>query len=95
MFTVYNVNCYLLYLPFGISLTVTYCRSYETKPKIATTANAFNVAYSYLMLLLQNAWRTSNQQKDEEKKQLVIGGMPALMHGVLKPIATFLAGMYS
>ncbi|GES76036.1 hypothetical protein RCL2_000343800 [Rhizophagus clarus] len=57
--------------------------------KLIDTADAFNAAYSYLMLLLQNAWRTDEQKK--EKKELVIGGMPALMHGVLKPIATYLA----
>ncbi|RIA93127.1 hypothetical protein C1645_29778 [Glomus cerebriforme] len=60
-----------------------------TDPNIIATATAFNAAYSYLMLLLQNAWRCDGQKK----KTLVIGGMPALMHGVLKPIATFLAGM--
>ncbi|GES85548.1 hypothetical protein RCL2_001265200 [Rhizophagus clarus] len=70
--------------------------SYVKYPNINATATAFNAAYSYLMLLLQNAWRTSNKEENEEKenkkkKELVIGGMPALMHGVLKPIATFLA----
>jgi len=58
-----------------------------TDPKIITTATAFNAAYSYLMLLLQSAWRVDGQNK----KTLVIGGMPALMHGILKPIAMFLA----
>ncbi|CAG8529015.1 679_t:CDS:10 [Dentiscutata erythropus] len=58
-----------------------------TDPKIIATATAFNAAYSYLMLLLQNVWKTDGQNK----KMLVLGGMPALMHGVLKPIATFLA----
>ncbi|CAG8505640.1 11783_t:CDS:10 [Dentiscutata erythropus] len=56
-------------------------------PNIVTTLIAFNAAYSYLMLLLQAVWRTDGQKK----KMLIMGGMPALMHGVLKPIATFLA----
>ncbi|CAG8780570.1 18193_t:CDS:2, partial [Dentiscutata erythropus] len=56
-------------------------------PNIVTTLIAFNAAYSYLMLLLQTVWRTDGQKK----KTLIMGGMPALMHGVLKPIATFLA----
>ncbi|RIA79303.1 ferritin-like-domain-containing protein [Glomus cerebriforme] len=60
---------------------------FYTDPNIITTATAFNAAYSYLMLLLQSAWRVDGQKK----KTLVIGGMPALMHGVLKPIAMFLA----
>jgi hypothetical protein len=42
------------------------------------------------MLLLQAAWNTDGRKK----KMLVMGGMPALMHGVLKPIAMFLAGTY-
>ncbi|CAG8622264.1 14995_t:CDS:10, partial [Acaulospora morrowiae] len=61
-----------------------------TDSKIIATANAFNAAYSYLMILLQYTWRTDNK-KEKEKRELVIGGMPALMHGVLRPIATFLA----
>ncbi|CAG8601565.1 2077_t:CDS:10, partial [Racocetra fulgida] len=56
-------------------------------PNVVTTLIAFNAAYSYLMLLLQVVWRTDGQKK----KTLIMGGMPALMHGVLKPIATFLA----
>jgi len=64
--------------------------SFYIDPKIIATATAFNAAYSYLMLLLQNVWRT-NKQDEEEKKELVIGGMPVLMHGVLRPIAVFLA----
>ncbi|CAG8706348.1 11279_t:CDS:10, partial [Dentiscutata erythropus] len=56
-------------------------------PNIVTTLIAFNASYSYLMLLLQAVWRTDGQKK----KMLIMGGMPALMHGVLKPIATFLA----
>ncbi|GES85619.1 hypothetical protein RCL2_001272300 [Rhizophagus clarus] len=58
-----------------------------TDPNVIATATAFNAAYSYLMLLLQNAWGSDGQKK----KTLVIGGMPALMHGVLKSIAVFLA----
>ncbi|RIB10951.1 hypothetical protein C2G38_146146 [Gigaspora rosea] len=56
-------------------------------PNVVTTLIAFNAAYSYLMLLLQVVCRTDGQKK----KMLIMGGMPALMHGVLKPIATFLA----
>ncbi|RGB44036.1 hypothetical protein C1646_737556, partial [Rhizophagus diaphanus] len=41
---------------------------------------------SYLMLLLQNAWKSDGQKK----KILIIGEMPALMHGILKSIAEFL-----
>jgi hypothetical protein len=42
------------------------------------------------MLLLQSAWGVDGQKK----RTLIIGGMPALMHGILKPIAMFLAGLY-
>ncbi|CAG8845705.1 8323_t:CDS:2, partial [Gigaspora margarita] len=56
-------------------------------PNVVTILIAFNAAYSYLMLLLQVVWRTDGQKK----KTLIMGGMPALMHGVLKPIATLLA----
>ncbi|CAG8496936.1 10424_t:CDS:10 [Ambispora leptoticha] len=58
-----------------------------TDPNILAAVTAFNAAYSYLLLLLQTVWRTDGQKK----KNLIMGGMPALMHGVLKPIATFLA----
>jgi hypothetical protein len=70
--------------------TTAYNREY-TDPNIIATATAFNIAYSYLMLLLQNAWGSDGHKK----KTLVIGGMPALMHGVLRPIAEFLASKYS
>ena len=63
-------------------------RSYKD-PKIKDTAVAFDAAYSYLMLLLQNVWRIEGE---EGKRDFVMGGMPALMHGVLKPIAILLAG---
>ncbi|CAG8630923.1 24041_t:CDS:2, partial [Racocetra persica] len=61
-------------------------RSY-TDPNIDTTIITFDAANSYLMLLLQVVWRTDRQKK----KILIIRGMPALMYGVLKPIATFFA----
>ncbi|CAI2164983.1 9814_t:CDS:10 [Funneliformis geosporum] len=50
-------------------------------------SKAFDAAYCYLMLLLQNVWMYDNT----EKRDFVMGGLPALMHGVLKPIAIKLA----
>ncbi|CAG8611768.1 13862_t:CDS:10 [Funneliformis mosseae] len=55
---------------------------------IVSIAKAFDAAYCYLMLMLQNVWRIENSQK---KRDFVMGGLPAMMLGVLRPIAISLA----
>nr|CAG8466834.1 12191_t:CDS:10 [Entrophospora candida] len=62
--------------------------TYNDKPDIQRVATAFDASYSYLMLLLENVWKIGGQ----DKNNFVVGGLPALMHGVLKPIAIYLVG---
>jgi len=62
--------------------------SYDEFPDVQKVVLAFNASYCYLLLILQRAWQTSDAQ---QKRMLLVGGMPALMKGVLTPLATFLA----
>ncbi|CAH1760936.1 6991_t:CDS:10 [Entrophospora sp. SA101] len=64
--------------------------TYNDKPDIKRVATAFDASYSYLMLLLENVWKIGGQ----DKNNFVMGGLPALMHGVLKPIAIYLAATF-
>ncbi|RHZ59319.1 hypothetical protein Glove_364g3 [Diversispora epigaea] len=67
-------------------------RKTYTDPKIQEIAKAFDASYSYLMLMLQNVWDPPEFIEYEKKiNDRIIGELPALMHSVLKPIATLLA----
>jgi hypothetical protein len=55
-------------------------------PNLVLIGTAFNMAYSYLMLLLETAWQLGGVPK----RNLIVGGLPVLMSGILAPLANVL-----
>ncbi|CAG8597948.1 7127_t:CDS:2, partial [Diversispora eburnea] len=49
-----------------------------------------HTSYSYLMLMLQNVWNTKFIEDEKKINECIIGELPTLIRGVLKPIVMLL-----